>query len=191
MKNEVGFFGGSFDPIHFGHINLALAMLETHGLKEILFCPAFCSPFKLESPPLASPQDRLAMLKAALKEIPQFKVLSIEIDRGGPSYTIDTLTELQKKGNQLRLILSGEAAAHFDRWKEAEALIRLAPPLVGTRRGGSSENLPEKFKKGLTPTRVLEISSTEIRERIKQKLYCGHLVPAKALDYIHANQLYS
>ncbi len=139
---------------------------------------------------MASPQDRLAMLKAALKEIPHFRVISLEIDRGGPSYTIDTLSALQQEGLNLRLILSGEAAAHLDSWKEAESLIRLAPPLIGARYGVSLDNLPEKIKKGLTPTKVMEISSTEIRERLKKKLYCGHLVPAKALDYIHAHKLY-
>jgi nicotinate-nucleotide adenylyltransferase len=164
---KVGFFGGSFDPIHFGHIALAVQLMETHKLDEILFCPAFCSPFKLESPPVASPKQRLAMLKLAL-ELPQFKICSLEIDRGGPSYTIDTIRELGIKG--LHLLLSDEAAAHLGKWKESEELVRLAPPLIGPRK--------------------IEISSTEIRNRLKKNLYCGHLVPAIVLDFIHKERIY-
>lgn len=169
MKKTIGFFGGSFDPIHFGHISLAVELLEAHRLDEILFCPAFCSPFKTATPPIASPQHRLAILKLALDH-PQFKITTLELDRAGCSYTIDTIKALQTGGIQFRLILSDEAAAHLDQWKETEELIRLAPPLIGPRK--------------------IDISSTEIRARLKKKLYCGHLVPAKALEYIQRHQLY-
>lgn len=193
MKRKItGFFGGSFDPVHFGHISLALEMLEKHHLYEILFCPAFCSPFKTASPPVASPEDRLEMLKRALKSIPCCRVTSIEIDRKGPSYTIDTLRQLQDEGT-FRLILSDDAANQFDSWKEAEGLIRLAPPLIGTRKGLFPAKSPigEALRKGATPTRILEVSSAEIRERIKKNLYCGHLVPHIVLDYIAQHRLYS
>lgn len=170
MKKKVGFFGGTFDPIHFGHISLAIQLLEKGKLDEILFCPAFCSPFKVATPPVASPEQRLAMLKLAL-EIPQFKISTIEIDRRGPSYTVDTIRSLSSEGVQLRLLLSDEAAAHLDQWKDTQELIRLAPPLIGPRE--------------------IQISSTQIRGRLKRKLYCGHLIPAKTLDYILVNHLYS
>jgi nicotinate-nucleotide adenylyltransferase len=163
----IGFFGGSFDPIHFGHIGLAIHLLEAHKLEKILFCPAFCSPFKTAAPPLASPAHRLAMLKLALDH-PQFEVISIELEREGSSYTIDTVRALKIKG--LRLILSEEAAAHLDRWKETEELVRLAPPLIAPR--------------------AIDLSSTTIRDRLKKKLYCGHLIPSKALEYIHKHRLY-
>lgn len=164
----IGFFGGSFDPIHFGHIALAVTLLEVHKLEEILFCPAFCSPFKTDQPPTAAPSHRLAMLKLALDH-PKFKVTTLELDRGGCSYTIETLRALQLKG--LRLILSEETAAHLDQWKETQELIQLAPPLIGPRK--------------------IETSSTEIRARLKKRLYCGHLIPAKTLEYIGENGLYT
>ncbi len=167
---KVGFFGGSFDPIHFGHIALALRLLEAHQLDEILFCPAFCSPFKLDRPPLAQAEHRLAMLKLALDH-PKFQICPLEIERGGPSYTIDTLRILKKEGTCFRLLLSEEAALYLDRWKDSEELVRLSPPLIGPRER--------------------DISSTDIRARLKKKLYCGHLIPAKALDYIYAHRLYS
>jgi nicotinate-nucleotide adenylyltransferase len=164
---KVGFLGGSFDPIHFGHISLAIELLEQHRLDEVLFCPAFCSPFKQQKPPVASPDDRLAMLKLALDH-PQFKITTLEIDRGGASYTIDTIRALE--GMKIRLLLSDESAKELHQWKDTQELMRLAPPLIGAR--------------------AREISSTEIRERLKKKLYCGHLVPAKALQYIQKKNLY-
>jgi nicotinate-nucleotide adenylyltransferase len=167
MKKSVGFFGGTFDPIHFGHITLAVQLMEAHKLDEILFCPAFCSPFKTASPPIATAEHRSAMLKLAL-DLPQFKMTTIELDQGGCSYTIDTIRALHIQG--IRLILSEEAALHLGKWKESEELIRLAPPLIGPRE--------------------IHISSTEIRARLKKRLYCGHLVPAKVLDYIHKHHLY-
>lgn len=168
---KIGFFGGSFDPIHFGHLSLAIYLFENHKLDEILFCPAFCSPFKADTPPQVAPEHRLAMLKAVLADIPHFKISTLEIDRKGPSYTIDTIRALVKEGHQLNLLLSEETSAHLDGWKEAKELIRLAPPLTGPRQ--------------------MTISSTLVRERLKKRLYCGHLVPAKALDYIQSHHLYS
>jgi nicotinate-nucleotide adenylyltransferase len=167
---KVGFFGGSFDPIHFGHIALAIQLMEAHKLDEVLFCPAFCSPFKTATPPMAMPKQRLEMLKLAL-EIPEFKISTVELDRGGPSYSIETIRALQKEGVQYRLLLSDEAAAHLEQWKDTQELLKLAPPLIGPRE--------------------IQISSTQIRARLKKKLYCGHLVSAKVLEYIHTHRVYS
>lgn len=188
----IGFFGGSFDPIHFGHINLALQLKEVHSLDEVIFCPAFCSPFKTASPPIAAPEHRVEMLKVAIEAIDGFKISTIEVDRKGPSYTIDTIRALKSDEVNFRLMLSEEAALRFDLWKEPEELIRLAPPLIGVRGYGNVVSGPFEgaFRKGITPTKIMEISSTEIRERLKKGLYCGHLIPAKALDYIHAYRLY-
>jgi nicotinate-nucleotide adenylyltransferase len=166
---KIGLFGGSFDPIHFGHLNLAIEMLETHGLDEIVFCPAFCSPFKTEAPPVASASDRLEMVKLVVGEVPQFRVSSLEVDRGGPSFTIETLRALPK--GDYYLILTEESVTSFSKWKEFEEIKARATLLIGKRK--------------------FPISSTLIRERFKKKLYCGHLVPAKALYYIDKHRLYS
>lgn len=169
MKKTVGFFGGTFDPIHFGHISLAVHLLEAHKLDEVVFCPAFCSPFKTAAPPVASPEQRLEMLKLALDH-PQFKISTWEVDQEKCSYTIETIRAMAQEGVKLRLLLSDEAAAHLNKWKETEELVRLAPPLIGPRE--------------------IQISSTDIRARLKKGLYCGHLVPAKALQYILKKKLY-
>lgn len=164
----VGFFGGTFDPIHFGHLTLAIQLFEKHKLDEILFCPAFCSPHKTATPPETSGEHRLAMLRLALEAFPsQFHITTLELEREKLSYTVDTLRTLKTASQRLRLLLSD--AEDLDTWKDPQELRRLAPPLMGPR---------------------CPISSTDIRERLKKKLCCAHLVPAKTLDYIQKNSLY-
>ena len=195
---RIAFFGGGFDPIHLGHISLAMDMKETHRLDEIYFCPAFCSPHKKDHPPVASAEDRFQMLRLAISGIEGFFAWDWEIQKKGLSYTIDTLLELQKKEKgKLHIILSEDALFRFDQWKDPGKIIEIAQPLVGMRFGFDKdlpphfqENWIQIFRKGLTNTRTLEISSTEIRKRLKAKSFCGYLLPAKVLDYIHKNRLY-
>jgi nicotinate-nucleotide adenylyltransferase len=182
---KIGFFGGSFDPIHFGHINLGIQVLESGLVDEILFCPAYCSPFKTSTPPVVSGAHRLEMIRLVIAKISGFNLTSIELDRQEPSFTVDTLKSLAKGGEEYRLILSQDSAARFRSWKEPEEIIRLAPPIVGLRGEGE---LPASFASLQMP--LFDISSTEIRRRIKEKIYCGHLVPTLALDYIAQHKLY-
>lgn len=192
----IGFFGGTFDPIHFGHLFLALQLAEAKGLDEVWICPAFCSPFKQNRQPLASAEHRLEMVRLATEEIPNFKVISTEVEKEKISYTIDTLRALSPA--RCHLLLSEESASQFMKWKEPEEIARIAHPLIGCREISQHldsqkddwKNIPF-LKAGLVLTKRMEISSTEIRERLKNKLYCGHLVPAKALDYIQRHRLYS
>ena len=181
MPKKIGLFGGTFDPIHFGHLNLAIQLLEKGGLDQILFCPALFSPFKSDCLPKASAHHRLAMIKLVLE--PFFAVTDIEIAREGPSYTIDTLRSLDQKNIEYRLLLSDETAASFSEWKESEELARLAPPLVGSRSGGTSP-----FQ--TINTNIYHVSSTEIQNRLAAKKYCKHLVPSIVLDYIDEFGLY-
>lgn len=188
MKKTVGFFGGSFDPIHFGHIHLAIEMLEKEGLDEILFCPAFSSPFKEAAILGASALHRFEMLKIVIDDIPGFSVTSIEVDRKRPSYTVETLEMLKENQVQYRLILSEESAKRFFEWKDPNEILRLAPPLIGAR--GKKVILDPLLQNAIVQTPLFDISSTQVRQRLKKRLYCGHLVPAKALDYIDRHQLY-
>ncbi|MBM3184600.1 MAG: nicotinate-nicotinamide nucleotide adenylyltransferase, partial [Chlamydiae bacterium] len=114
MHKTIGFFGGTFDPIHLGHLNLAIQLSEIHHLHEVLFCPAYCSPFKKENQPHVNGEHRLRMCQLALEDIPRFRVISYEVERADPSYTIDTLRALkQEMGKEIRfrLLLSEEAAS--------------------------------------------------------------------------------
>lgn len=196
----IGIYGGTFDPIHFGHLNLAIEMLETHHLEAIWFCPVWISPHKQKQQPVSA-KMRLEMVKLALEGVPHCKVLDVEVNRGGPSYTVETLRSLNElfPNQKFCLILGDDALPSFLRWHQPEEIVQRVPIFIG-RRSSAPVSLdavaghPEIYhaiKRGLTETKVIDISSTEIRKRLSMGLYCGHLVPAKVLDYIYAHRLYS
>lgn len=191
---KTGFFGGSFDPIHLGHVNLAIRILEKGLVDRILFCPAYTSPTKGETPPVAKARHRMNMLQLALEDVLGCDPYDKEISRPSPSYTIDTVKKLN---GEVRLIVAEDTAYGFDEWKEIDHLLEIAPPIVGVRHGINREKLdtlPEKIKlkveAGMVEIPAMDISSTEIRERLKKNLYCGHLLQGKVLDYIHQNTIY-
>jgi nicotinate-nucleotide adenylyltransferase len=201
---KIGFFGGSFDPIHFGHLNLAISMLEKHRLDQVLFCPASVSPFKGTMPPHASQEHRREMVRLAIAPFPQFQLLEWELEKEGPSYTIDTIKALIHRSKeemspiQLHLLLGEDALTRLHLWKEIEELIALAPPYIGSRIGTHPLTMPslsdsalEILSQGITPIPLIEISSTDIRERLSQKKTCRHLVPTNVLDMIERDRLYS
>lgn len=199
-KDMIGIYGGTFDPIHFGHLNLALEIFEAHALAEVWFCPAYISPHKLDRPPTAS-EHRLKMLQLALEDIPQFRVTTVELERPGPSYTVDTVRALMaqernsSKPKRFCLIIGDDAIPGFFHWHQPEEIIKMVPILVGRRAlvqpilQGSPE-ICEVLRQGLTATSIVDISSRNIRQRLEAGQYCGHLIPVKVLDYIYTHQLY-
>lgn len=192
---RIGFYGGSFDPIHFGHINLSLELAEKHQLDKVFFCPANISPSKERDFPPMEAHHRLKMVELAIEDIKEFQLLDCEIKRGGTSFTVDTLNELKKDHpqDQLFLILGQDTFSGFSSWKKPEEILSLASPLVGMREGekiDSDTKYYKYFEKGITETRLLDISSTEIRRRVQLKKYIRHLVPSKVVDYIYENRLY-
>jgi len=189
---KIGIYGGTFDPPHFGHLNLAIEMMERHHLDEIWWIPVYNHPFQDKST-TSTISHRLEMVRLATEDIPAFKVLDIEAERIGPSYTIDTVRHLKEEfpEHQFFLLLGDDALAHFHLWKEPEEVVRLASPLIATRKDvvvvlpdTLSPALQKAMEKGITPIPLLQISSTAIRQRLKDGLYCGHLVPDRALEYI-------
>lgn len=191
---KIGFFGGTFDPIHIGHINVGMRILETGVVDQILFSLARISPMKGETPPVAPCNHRLNMLQLALEDVPGCDPYDEEMKNEGPSYTIDALKGIK---GELRLIVAEDVAYGFDQWKEIDALLEMAPPIVAVRHGFDREKLsrlPDKIKlkveEGMVEIPAMDVSSTEIRERLKKRLYCGHLLSGKVLDYIHQNTLY-
>ncbi len=202
MSKKVGFFGGSFDPIHLGHLNVAIELAEKHKLDEVYICPTSQSPFKKAQPPIASKEDRRAMVTAAISPLPHFTLLDLELQNSMPCYTIDTIRALlasdqqHKKKKNYFLLLGEDAIENFHEWREVEELVKLATPLIGSRKTksfstkGLTSVLSSSIEKGLTTIPILEISSTEIRDRLQKGLYCGHLLPAKVWDYIQQHQLY-
>ncbi len=195
---RVGFLGGTFDPIHFGHIHIAIALAEAHSLDQVLFCPARLSPDKQGQPPLASPQQRKKMIELVMQELPQCSLFDWELHREGPSYTIETLRHWKKDHKEpIFLLLGSDVLPSLPHWREIDALLDLAPPLIGSRSIEEVfrvQELMPKFKEkivaGHTTIPVLEISSTLVRRRLFERKYCGHLVPASVLEFIFKNRLY-
>lgn len=202
-QKKCGFFGGSFDPIHLGHLHLAIELAEKHQLDEVFFCPTSQSPHKKSSPPIASKEARRAMVTAAISPLPQFTLLDLEIQKSSFCYTIDTLRQLLEmdEQNQVKrdyfLLLGSDSLDQLHTWREVDELMKLAPPLIGSRDHENysapkeaSKGLIKAIKNGLTPIPIIEISSTQIRQRLELGLYSGHLLPAKVWEYIQQHQLY-
>lgn len=202
LKPTIGFFGGTFDPIHYGHLSLAINLMEAHDLKEVWFCPTFLNPFRQTESPMNS-LHRLKMVSLAIRDIPQFKLLDIECQSSKPSYTYDTIKSLLDKEHNssnprgIAILLGEDNISEFYRWKNAEELIQLVPLYVG-KRSNALDNLKiqgpdviqEAIRKGITNSVLIDISSTNIRHRLKSKLYCGHLIPGPVLEYIYNHHLY-
>ena len=196
----IGVFGGSFDPVHVGHLRLAEEAKEAFALDTVLFVPTWVSPFKTGRP-VTPPAHRLAMVRLATSDNGAFAVSAIECEREGASYTVDTLRTLQSDYPDAELIfLTGtDAAAGLPRWREPDAVLQLARFGVATRAGITVEaaqeslsHLPESWQEriaffGMTN---IDISSTNIRERIAQHRSVRYLVTSNIENYIAAHGLY-
>lgn len=197
MKTRlIGLYGGSFNPIHLGHLNLAMEMLEKCALDEVWLCPAQINPYKLNEPPISA-GHRLAMLKLAISGMPGLAICDLELSRPPPSFTIDTLEVLLRKAYNasttlcFSLIMGEDTAASFSQWHRAADIASLVPILVGCRSEVECV-LTDPFSTcfSLVKTRIFDISSTDIRFRLSKGKCCKHLVPEKVLDYINENRLY-
>ncbi|MEX0961927.1 MAG: nicotinate (nicotinamide) nucleotide adenylyltransferase [Simkaniaceae bacterium] len=187
---KIGFFGGSFDPIHLGHLNAIVRIKEHKKLDHVYVCPVNCSPYKTENPPIASGEDRLNMINIALHGLEGVSSLDIELKREGPSYTFDSIKELiGREGAHYYLILSEDTTAHLEGWKSIEELLLMATPLIIPRSSKSAE-LNKKYINYYHSLPLMEISSTEIRSRLNKRVYCRHLLIDKVLDYIYSKDLY-
>lgn len=202
MIKKIGLFGGTFDPIHCGHLNLAFELMEKKQLDQVWFIPAQVNPLKTQAPPI-SIEHRLAMVKLAIQDIPQFHLKDLEKERPPPSYTIHTLKafiaeEAAKPSSNLFYLLMGEdSVPGFLHWHLPEEIVKLVPLLIGSRTGiwqcdldNFSLPIREAIQEGLISTRLMDISGTDIRFRLANHLYCGHLIPIPVLQYINENQIY-
>ncbi|MFK8111566.1 MAG: nicotinate-nucleotide adenylyltransferase [Rubripirellula sp.] len=175
---RIGVFGGSFDPIHLGHLWIAEAALELLSLDHVRFIPAAQSPLKPNGP-IASQQDRLQMLQLSISGCEGFVVDSQEIDRGDVSYTVDTISRLtnDNPGADLFLIVGSDSLASFGKWHQPERLLEMVS-LAVVQRGGepaidfsvldglASPDRIESFQANVIKMPVIEISSSEIRSRV-------------------------
>jgi nicotinate-nucleotide adenylyltransferase len=193
---SVGVLGGTFDPIHIGHLAAAEEVRETLGLERVLFVPAGIPPHK-PGRLISAPHHRLAMVELAIAGNPAFEVSRVELDRTGPSYTIDTLDALGE-GRDLTLILSAESFRGLPSWQEPERILALARIAIVPRGGLTPPGkswLEEHFP-GIEARIVeldaprLRLSATDIRARVAAGRSIRYLVPDAVIGYIEDHDLY-
>jgi len=189
---RLGIYGGSFDPVHTGHLLVAQAAVEELGLDRLFFVPAAQSPFKPDSKP-APDAARLQLLRLALAGKANCEIDEQEIRRGGTSYTIDTLRDYAKRfpGAELHYLIGADNAAKLTEWREANELARLAQFVVVPRPGGVEKAyFPAPFRGRTLKGFPFGVSSSQIRTRVQKRLPIDHLVPAAVAGAIRAGGLY-
>ncbi|WP_309399386.1 nicotinate-nucleotide adenylyltransferase [Cerasicoccus maritimus] len=191
---RIGLFGGSFDPIHHGHLLHAQDALERAELDLLAFIPAAQAPLKANGAPGASAEDRVKMIELAIAGQPKFTVLRDEIDRGGVSYTVDTVRRLKKRwpDDELFWIIGADQVALLDQWRSIEELLHMARFLCLKRPGfapTTPASIPECALSWIS-ARQVECSSSEIRERAAAGRPIDFFLPPPLVDYINRNQLY-
>ncbi len=182
---RLGILGGSFDPVHHGHLILARAAREELGLDRVIFIPAALSPHKPGTTPAAA-ADRMAMLRLAIAGEPGFEASDIELRRPPPSYMVDTLRQFATAypGTELVLLIGADNVEKFDTWNEPDEIRRLARIAVLDRANGES---PREWP---VVRRVIDISSTGIRDRVAAGRSIRYLTPGAVCGYIAEHGLY-
>lgn len=216
MTPRIGLFGGTFDPIHLGHVRAAREVLERFGLDRILFIPSCLPPHK-ERTGLAPARDRLRMVELACAGEPRFAASSLEVDAGGRSYSIRTLERVRElyPGTRAFFIVGADAFLEIGTWREHERVLAEALFIVMTRPGSRLEDAAgvvvgplrdriraitdgeavteavlEDHRIFLLPIRALDISSTEVRRRVRAGETVAGLVPEAVAEYILLHRLY-
>lgn len=191
MELKIGLFGGSFDPVHLGHLLVAQAAIEELGLDRLFFIPAALSPFKSENEP-APHSVRLQLLRLALAGKTNYEVDDQEIMRGGVSYSIETLRDYAKRFPKAELfyLIGADNVAKLNEWREANDLAKLAEFVAIPRPGVNAVEFPKPFRGRRLKGFPLDISSSQIRARVKTGLPIDFLVPPSVAEAIHVARLY-
>lgn len=197
---NIGVLGGTFDPVHRGHIMVAEEVKARLNLAEVLFVPTAQTPLKEDSS-ILSAEHRVQMVLLAIADYPYLKLSTVEINRAGPSYTVDTIAELRDRygaGDELFFILGWDSLAQLPQWKEPSRLVQLCHLVAVPRPGFSLPDLKslEAVIPGLARSLIvldkpkIDIRATEIRERAARGLSIRHLVPEPVDEYIRKHKLY-
>jgi nicotinate-nucleotide adenylyltransferase len=193
---KLGIYGGSFDPVHLGHLLVAQAAVEELGLDKLFFIPAAQSPFKPDAKP-APDAVRLQLLRLALAGKSNCEIDDQEIQRGGTSYTIDTLRDYAKNfpGAEMFYLIGADNAAKLNEWREANELATLVEFVVVPRPGATGNsaapNFPAPFRGRALKGFPFGVSSSQIRARVKKSLPVENLVPPAVAEAIRAAKLYA
>ncbi len=188
---RIGIFGGSFDPIHLGHLILVEQCRDQAQLDRVLLIPAPRPPHKINKAE-ASFDERLDMLNLAISGNPHLHLETCERDRPGLSYTVDTLKFLQQRdpNNEWFLILGGDSVRDFDTWREPEEIAKLAGLLIVDRPGTEGVRPPDYCRYQRITSPLIDISSTDIRARVRAKRSSRYFMPESVVEYIETHALY-
>ena len=188
---RIGLFGGSFDPVHLGHLLVAQAAREELGLERLFFIPAAQSPFKPDSKPISG-TERLRLLRLALAGKTWCEIDEQELHRGGVSYTIDTVRDYHRRfpNAEIFYLIGGDHVQKLPSWREADQLASLADFVVVPRPGQADTPFPKPFHGRALKGFPLGVSSSQIRERVKAGQPIDHLVPTMVAEAIRGLGLY-
>jgi nicotinate-nucleotide adenylyltransferase len=186
---KIGILGGTFNPIHIGHLILAEEVREKLEFNRIIFVPTYLAPHK-DNTDIAPAEYRYEMVKMAIKRNKYFSVSDIEIKRNGQSYTIDTVREFKRMylKDELYFIIGSDLLKYLDDWKDLFEIIKMISFIVATRPGYPLEEIPSYIS--TIPIRAVDISGFEIRKAIKEGKSFRYLVPEAVFEYINRKRLY-
>lgn len=195
---RIGIYGGTFDPVHFGHLLLAESCRDVCRLDQVIFVPTRVSPHKLDVV-MAPVRARLEMLELALAGLPEFRVSRVEVDRAGPSYTVDTLRHFRGEfpSDDLFLLMGADSVAEFPRWREPEQILELATLVVVNRDRAVPDlsALSSLHSAGGPPQSVampgVDFSASEIRRRVHEGKSIRFQLPRPIEHYIRDKRLYA
>jgi len=188
---RIGLFGGSFDPVHTGHLLVAQAAREELDLDRLFFIPAAQSPFKPDRKP-SPPEERMRLLRLALAGKTWCEVDPQEINRGGISFSIDTVRNYVRRYPEAQIfyLVGADNVSQLPKWREAADLAKLAEFVAVPRPGGAPAEFPSPFRGRSLKGFPFAVSSSEIRDRVKNGGTIDHLVPAAVAEAIRNNRLY-
>tara|TARA_B100001123_G_scaffold226199_1_gene254564 strand:+ start:206 stop:787 length:582 start_codon:yes stop_codon:yes gene_type:complete len=190
-QGRIGLFGGTFDPVHSAHVMVVRKALGELQLDKLLIIPAACSPFKPENPPSKN-EVRLALLNAAFDSVDGCEIDLQEVERGGPSYAIDTVRSVSRRfpDSELFYLIGADHVPTLGQWREADELAKLVTFIAVPRIGESKVEFPERFNGKYLEGDPIDISSSKIRRLLKQGKPVGHLVPQAVDEKLIKLQVY-
>jgi nicotinate-nucleotide adenylyltransferase len=190
---KIGFLGGSFDPVHFGHLLAAQDVYEQYQFDRLILVPAAQAPLKPKEVQ-SSLEDRLVMLRAAIEWDKRFEISDVELRRGGVSYTIDSVRHFRVMfpDDELYWIIGGDQLPRINLWKDIEELARIIEFIFLERPGHPAKPTPEipGLRLHRCDGHLIEISSSELRDRVRRGLSLHYFCPQKVITHIEARQLY-
>lgn len=193
IKKKIGIFGGTFDPIHYGHLIAAQNALETLGLDRLIFVPAGKPPHKC-SWKVSPPAIRYKMVKLGILGNKYFAASDIELSSDCASYTVESLKKIKKlfPGSELYLLIGLDQALALSTWREPGEILKICQVMVMTRPGYKAAEVESKWRKKTAslPVPLIEISASDIRGRIFRGASIEYLVPARVREYIQKQGLY-